>query len=127
MEEDLEIYREYLLRSYNGHFSIITGMKEVRCLLRYLKSRKYQCLNPDTISDEGFVLINEDSKSIIEDMKAIMEEKKVNKGGRGKEEVVRNTAIVILRKADGDMFTPKSLGEMFGVSSKRICQITRTT
>lgn len=122
---DLELYREYLLRAYNGHYSIINGMKEVRCILRYYRSRKVDCLSPDTISNEGFVLINEDSNSIIENMKEIIENKKKNVGGRGKEETVRNTAIVILRREDGDMFTPKTLGEMFGVSSKRICQITK--
>lgn len=126
--EDLELYREFLLKEYNGHFAIISGMKEIRCMLRYFHSRKYECLPPDTISNEGFILINESTEDIIENMKEIIADKKEkNKGGRGKVEIVRNTAIATLRKVDSDMFTTYSLGKLFDLSAKRISQISKET
>lgn len=48
---------------------------------------------------------------------------KKSKGGKGKEETLRNEAVVILKKADPERFNSYTLGKLFGRDPKTISDI----
>ena len=51
--DDVQKYHDYLKNVIQSDFPIYTAMKDVRCIFRYFKARKYEVVNPNLINEHG--------------------------------------------------------------------------